>query len=112
MSVADHLPPYVTERLPTDGSMGALRRKRPALYWLTISVGGTAFVGVLLGLFYTLALFPLIAGQAIAAVLSNDPVHAAAWVVLMAAVGVLFVAVVFLTGRWVGEFAGGVVSEE
>lgn len=101
------LPDWLTTRLPTDGQMGVLHRNRPALYWLTLVVGATAFAGVLLALFYALALFPLVAGQAVVAVLGGDPVRAALWVGLLGVLGVGFVGIVVAAGRWVGQFVGG-----
>ena len=105
-----NLPEPLTSRLPTDGAMGALRRKRPSLYALAIATGGAAFAGVLLALFYTLALLPLVGARAIVAVTAGDPLAAWAWTALLAAVGVLFVGVVVVVGRWVGQFS--VVKEE
>lgn len=97
----------LTDRLPADGAMGALRRKRPSLYWLTLTVGGAAFAGIVLAVVYGLLLFPLVAGRAIVHAAQGDPIQAGAWFVLMVAVGTFFVGVVLLTGRWVGQFTEG-----
>lgn len=97
----------LTDRLPTDGAMGALRRKRPTLYLLVVLTAGAAFAGVVIALYYLVALLPLIGAQAIVAVTANDPVAAWAWTLLLFVVGVGFVAVVVAVGRWVGEFIGG-----
>lgn len=105
-----NLPTTLTDKLPTDGTLGALHRKRPTLYYLTLATGGAAFAGVLFALFYTLALLPLVGARAIVAVAGNDPVLAWAWTGLLAGVGVLFVGVVVAVGRWVGQFS--VVKEE
>lgn len=106
MTLTDHLPDWLTTRLPADAAMGALRRKRPSLYWLIIATGAVAFWMVLQAFFYALALFPLFGGRAIVATLDGDPVGAAAWLALLAATGAFVVGVVYLAGRWAGEFVG------
>lgn len=111
MSVETSLPPFVRSRLPTDGAMGALKRKRPSLYWLTLCVGGTAFTGILLATVYAILLFPLVAARAILAASTGTAIETGAWIVLMAAVGVLFVGVVYLAMRWVRQFANPGVEE-
>lgn len=101
----------LTDHLPTDGRMGALKRQRPTLYWLVVTTGTAAFAGVLLAVFYALALFPLVAGRAVAAAASGDPWLTLLWFAGMAAVAGFFVGVVLAVGRWVGEFGREVGDE-
>lgn len=105
MNLAKYIPDWIEDHLPQDGTLGALRRKKPTLYTLTLITGASAFTGIIFTLFYTLALLPLVGARAIVAVTNNDPILAWAWTLLLAGVGVLFVGVVVVVGRWVGEFA-------
>lgn len=98
------IPNTLADRLPTGGVMGALRTSRPALYYLVLAVGAAAFCATLLTALYALLLLPLVAARAAVAVAQGDPVLAAAWIALVAAVGALVAGVVVAVGRWAGEF--------
>lgn len=105
-ALAGHIPsrPTVADRLPDDGTVGALRRERPALYWLTLVVAAAAYAGVLASLAFALALGGVAMGHALAAAVGGAPAGTAAWaglVVLAAAYGA---ASTLAAVRWVGQY--------
>lgn len=97
----------VQRRLPTDGTMGALRRSSDGLYWLAIVMGITGFVAGVLASVAGVLLLVATAIRAFLASVSSTPWQTAQWLAVMLVSAAFVVAVIYLAMRWVGAFTTG-----